>query len=152
MPGLSISEMLIVLCLLSTTTIVSLTGFSSIYEHHEIQTFTAQLSSAIKLAQGLSLTRNEPLTICAQQQNTCQEDWQGDLVLLSNNNEIAHSFGNTPKNLTIHYDAFYTNNQILVQNHGTSINNGTFNISGKSHTPYKITISQQGVVNETSGL
>jgi Tfp pilus assembly protein FimT len=143
--------MLIVLCLLSTTAIISLTGFSPIYEHHEIQTFSRQLSSALKLAQGLSLRRNEDFTICAQQQGTCQEDWQGELVLRSSNN-IIQNFGSTPKNLSIHYNAFYSNNELLIQNHGTSINNGTFNISSKSHTPYKITISQQGIINETSGL
>lgn len=151
MPGLSLTEMLIVLFLLSSTAILSLTGFGSIYEDREIQVFSSQLNSALKLAQGLSLTRNESLSICAQQNNICQEDWQGDLVLHSNNT-IIQNFGNTPKSLNIHYEAFYANNEILIQNHGSTINNGTFNILGKNHSPYKITISQQGVINETSGL
>lgn len=148
MKGFSLTEMLIVLFLLSILTMISFIGFSNSNETHAIKSFQTQLSTAIKLAQSTSLTRNEDLIICAQKQGICQMNWQGNLVLLAQNETILQDFGAT-QNLTIKYDGITYQDRLFVKSHGLLINNGHFTITTPQHS-YIIKISKQGILHYES--
>jgi prepilin-type N-terminal cleavage/methylation domain-containing protein len=144
MKGMSLPEMLIVLVLVSVSALLGFASFNNFYETRTVKAFTTQIMAAIKLAQALSLTRNENLTICAEKQGQCQIDWQGNLVLLSKNDKLIRSFGTTPANLTITYSGFYRQDLLLIQNHGLLMNNGTFTMTGHRGHAYNFVINQQG--------
>jgi hypothetical protein len=126
-------------------TFISVKSFTHLYETHEITTFKKQVTAAINLSQSLGLTRSEDMIICASQKNQCQENWHGHLIL-SNTNELIQDFGTLPITLTIHYDALYPNDRLLVQNHGQTFNDGTFSITTPSGLKYQLVVSQQGLI------
>ena len=148
MAGFSLTEMLVVLFLLSLSITISLSAFTRFYTLHEVKAFQIQLDTALKLAQGLSLMRTEDLKICAQKNGSCQQDWQGNLVVFANNPHTPlHNFGRIPTSLNIVYHSRNPSTEVLIQHQGLSINNGTFNIgiAGSTAYLYRITISEQGI-------
>lgn len=145
--------MLIALALMSLIAAISFTHPVRIYELHSAKTFAAQLQSALKLAQALSLTRQESLTLCAIQQNHCQENWHGVLTVFSKGHLSIQHFGTTPNNLKITYSGFNNKKYLLIQSHGLEINNGSFIISNsKQEIIATLSISKEGVItfHETS--
>lgn len=134
------------LSLISLSTLMALHAYTHFYQTQELKQFANELSAAIKLGQTLSLTRNEDIIICAQKQNTCQNNWQGELIVQSKNN-IEKDFGPVNNNLSIYYQAFYSKDRILIQNHGLLMNNGTFHLKNPSNPDYELIISKEGVIS-----
>lgn len=126
------------------TTLLSYNGFTGLYHQYELKTFSNQLSTAIQLGQILSLTRNEDIIICAQKDNICQDNWQGDLILQSKT-KLEKDLGPINPNLNIDYQAFYAKELLLIQHHGNLMNNGTFHIT-INNQEYQFILSKQGII------
>jgi len=144
--GFSLMELCIVLALVALVSVWTFAGYSKWYEQHQLEAFKLRLVNALKLAQALSLTQHEALIVCGAKAGICTSNWQGNLVVMTQNRKLVRDLGPVPATLSINYSAFYAKNQLLIQDRGLLVNNGTLTLSVTGKERVKMTLSKQGVI------
>lgn len=151
--GMSLAELLLVICLISITCSIALPAFSQFYQRNKLEALTDQLHGHIAHARALSISSNRDVEVCGSADGlTCISAWRHGwlLRLPAEGTIISHH----PLSSSEHLRWAGMSRKIRFQDNGTtSLGNGRFYICDRQGEPqWQLVLNKQGRVRRARGL
>ena len=151
--GLTITELVITLCILSIFMVLAIPGFSGIVNANRERTAAHQLMAMLATARLNALTHSMSAGLCDYQNGKCQRPWQ-TLTLVQTtkkrrilrHRKVLKSIA-PPSNLTAVWRGFRRRNVILYTPSGAlDSDNGSIYLrnAAKAHVRFEIVLSRGG--------
>lgn len=144
--GVTLTELLVVIALLATLTLLGLPSWNEFIEKNRSQAILHSLERSLQQARSIAVTQRTRIEICGiSSQQQCQDSWQqGWLLRLENNaNEIIQITELNPSEIKLMWSGF----QKRIVFHATGISstaNGRFVACRKQRVDWQLVLNRQG--------
>ena len=147
--GYSLIELLLVLAIIASFTVMAITTSRELYQSNVSQVVVNRLLNAIQLARMQAITYGDKVTLCGSSNGLeWDENWQaGQIIINTKTHKLLRAYSALPRNVLLNWHSSGRQPYLTFQANGfTNGQQGRFNIciSGKAGVNRAIIINHSG--------
>ncbi len=151
--GMSLAELLIVVCLLCIASSIALPAFSQFLQRNTLEALADQLQGQLVHARALSVATHREVELCGTVDGaSCTSSWQGGWILRSPTNGLVISHHAIDDSRQLHWAG--ASKKISFYSNGTTkMGNGRFYLCDRQgEVAWQLVLNKQGRIKRIRGL
>lgn len=151
--GVSLAELLIVICVLSIAGSIALPAFTHFLQRNKLEALVDQLHGHVAHARALSVSTRSEVEICGTVDGmTCTSSWKNAWIVRSPNNGTVYSYYQIGEQGLLRWAGM--SKQIRFRDNGTTIlSNGRFYVCDRQgELQWQLVLNRQGRIKRVRGL